>query len=49
MALKKQPSYKAPKSVLYVFTGHTHLINVYLDVSKKIKKGLKKIMGAFNL
>ena len=50
IVIKKQPNYTAPKSVLFVFTGHTHLINFYLDLSKKIRKRFKKdkVKIAFN-
>lgn len=48
--IQKDSSYSKPESVLFEFSGHTHLINFYKDLSKKIKKSFKrsKIKTAFN-
>ena len=40
---KKQPNFKTPKSILFVFEGDTHLINYYLILTKKLKKRAKKV------
>lgn len=40
--LDKAENYKVPKSILFEFNGSAHLINYYLDLTKKIKKQFKK-------
>ncbi|APG65587.1 hypothetical protein LPB136_09530 [Tenacibaculum todarodis] len=38
----KSNNYKVPKSILFEISGDTHLINYYLDLTKKLKKQFKK-------
>ncbi|MBL4904876.1 MAG: hypothetical protein JKZ00_02415, partial [Flavobacteriaceae bacterium] len=42
ISLERADSYKVPKSILFEFTGDTHLINHYLNLSKKLKTSFKK-------
>ncbi|MEE9406713.1 MAG: hypothetical protein V3V28_01435 [Polaribacter sp.] len=39
---QKGSSYNTPKSILFEFSGNTHLIYFYKDLSKKIKKSFRK-------
>jgi len=41
---KKIEEYKNPRSILFIFKGHTHSINYFLDLKKRIKKIFKKKM-----
>ena len=40
--IEKKENYKTPKSILIEFTGHTHLINFYKDLAKKLNKDFKR-------
>ena len=40
----KISEYESPKSILFVFEGHTHMINNFLDLKKHIRKAFKKRM-----
>ncbi|MDD7915162.1 hypothetical protein [Polaribacter ponticola] len=42
LKFKKLSSFKIPKSILFEFSGDTHLIYYYLDLSKKIEKRFNK-------
>jgi hypothetical protein len=39
---EKIEEYKNPKSILFIFKGHTHSINYFLDLKKRIRKTFKK-------
>lgn len=39
---QKIENYKNPNSILFVFKGHSHSINFFLDLEKKIRKKFKK-------
>jgi hypothetical protein len=41
---EKIEEYKNPKSILFIFKGHTHSINYFLDLKKRIRKTFKKKM-----
>ncbi len=41
---EKIEKYKKPNSILFIFKGHTHSINYFLDLKKKIRKTFKKKM-----
>ena len=41
---EKTSEYITPSSILFVFEGHTHMINNFLDLEKKIRKTFKKKM-----
>lgn len=41
---EKIEEYKKPKSILFIFKGHTHSINYFLDLKKRIQKTFKKKM-----
>jgi|TARA_B110000914_G_C15517756_1_gene474795 hypothetical protein len=41
---EKIKEYKKPKSILFIFKGHTHSINYFLDLKKRIRKDFKKKM-----
>ena len=41
--------YKKPKSVLFYFEGHTHTINYFLDLKKRIEREFKNNMKDVNL
>jgi hypothetical protein len=41
---EKIEKYKNPKSILFIFKGHTHSINFFLDLKKRIRKIFKKKM-----
>ena len=41
---QKIEEYKNPKSILFIFKGHTHSINYFLDLKKRIRKTFKKKM-----
>ena len=41
---QKIEDYKNPKSILFIFKGHTHFINYFLDLKKRIQKTFKKKM-----
>jgi len=41
---EKISEYIAPSSILFVFEGHTHMINNFLDLKKRIRKAFKKKM-----
>ncbi len=40
----KISEYEKPTSILFVFEGHTHLVNNFLDLKKRIIKTFKKRM-----
>lgn len=42
LEVTKSPDFKTPKSILFEFTGDTHLIYYYLELSEKLKKRAKK-------
>ncbi|CAL2107132.1 hypothetical protein T190115A13A_300016 [Tenacibaculum sp. 190524A02b] len=46
--IKKNKTYKTPKSILFVFEGDTHLVHHYNDLKKHIKKRFRKQKIAFN-
>lgn len=46
--LKKIEEYKKPKSILFVFKGHTHSINYFLDLEKRVRRSFKDIRINFN-
>jgi hypothetical protein len=46
--VKKDSSFKMPKSVLFVFEGDLHLINNFKDLSKYLRKEFKHYETAFN-
>lgn len=50
LLIEKSSNYKNSKSILFEFSGNTHLVYYYLDLSKKIKKRFHKegIQVAFN-
>jgi len=39
---EKIQDYKKPESILFIFEGHTHLVNFYLNLEEKIRKIFKK-------
>lgn len=41
---EKIKEYKKPKSILFIFKGHTHSIHYFLDLKKRIRKDFKKRM-----
>lgn len=50
LEISKDSTYKKPESILFVFTGHTHLIYYYKDLAKTLEKDLKEknIKANFN-
>ena len=44
---EKIEGYKKPKSILFIFKGHTHSINYFLDLKKRIRKTFKKKMKKY--
>jgi hypothetical protein len=39
---KSFETYETPQSILFIFSGHSHSINYFLDLEKKIKKVFRK-------
>lgn len=39
---EKESNYKTPQSILFIFSGDTHLVNYFLDLEKRIRKEFKK-------
>lgn len=42
LEINKSSDFKTPKSILFEFTGDTHFINYYLELSEKLKKRAEK-------
>ena len=42
LEITKDSTFTKPKNILFVFTGHTHLIYFYKDLAKKLKTDFKK-------
>lgn len=42
LEINKDSTYQKPESILFVFTGHTHLINYYKDLANTLKKDFRE-------